>query len=182
VGLHDLFDRVADAAREYVDLIAERGVALGGIEGTVQTVARRSNCPSTLSASASGPPTSSACERRWRLSARMRGARSMRRPTSKTRTPPISSQKCRAGLISYSGWSKHTFKSRNATVSGGRRGAARGEMRFSAETIRRRESPTTSDRHKANRKAQRRSANRGCSRWQMKQRSSNDYASSCERR
>ena len=46
VGLHDLFDRVADAAREYVDLIAERGVALGGIaEGTVQTVARRSKLP-----------------------------------------------------------------------------------------------------------------------------------------
>jgi len=37
---------VADAAREYVDLIAERGVALGGIaEGTVQTVARRSKLP-----------------------------------------------------------------------------------------------------------------------------------------
>jgi len=46
VGLHDLFDRVADAAREYVDLIAERSVALGGIaEGTVQTVARRSKLP-----------------------------------------------------------------------------------------------------------------------------------------
>ena len=46
MGLHDLFDRVADAAREYVDLIAERGVALGGIaEGTVQTVARRSKLP-----------------------------------------------------------------------------------------------------------------------------------------
>jgi starvation-inducible DNA-binding protein len=46
VGLHDLFDRVADAAREYVDLIAERGVALGGVaEGTVQTVARRSKLP-----------------------------------------------------------------------------------------------------------------------------------------
>ena len=46
VGLHELFDRVADAAREYVDLIAERGVALGGVaEGTVQTVSRRSNLP-----------------------------------------------------------------------------------------------------------------------------------------
>jgi starvation-inducible DNA-binding protein len=46
VGLHDLFDRVSDAAREYVDLIAERGVALGGIaEGTVQTVSRRSKLP-----------------------------------------------------------------------------------------------------------------------------------------
>jgi starvation-inducible DNA-binding protein len=42
VGLHELFDRVADAADEYADLIAERGVALGGIaEGTLQTVAKR---------------------------------------------------------------------------------------------------------------------------------------------
>lgn len=46
VGLHDLFDRVTDAAREYVDLIAERGVALGGeAEGTLQTVSRRSKLP-----------------------------------------------------------------------------------------------------------------------------------------
>ena len=46
VGLHELFDRVADAAREYVDLIAERGVALGGVaEGTLQTVSGRSKLP-----------------------------------------------------------------------------------------------------------------------------------------
>ena len=46
VGLHDLFDRVADAAREYVDLIAERGVALGGVaEGTVQTVSGKTTLP-----------------------------------------------------------------------------------------------------------------------------------------
>ena len=46
MGLHELFDRVADAAREYGDLIAERGVALGGVaEGTVQAVSRRSKLP-----------------------------------------------------------------------------------------------------------------------------------------
>jgi starvation-inducible DNA-binding protein len=46
VGLHDLFDRIAEAASEYVDLIAERGVALGGVaEGTVQVVSRRSKLP-----------------------------------------------------------------------------------------------------------------------------------------
>ena len=46
VGLHELFDQVAAAAGEYADLIAERGVALGGVaEGTVQTVARRSKLP-----------------------------------------------------------------------------------------------------------------------------------------
>src|SRR6185503_8357518 len=46
LGLHDLFDRVAETAREYVDLIAERGVALGGVaEGTVQSVSSRSKLP-----------------------------------------------------------------------------------------------------------------------------------------
>ncbi len=46
VGLHELFDQVAAAASAYVDLIAERGVALGGVaEGTVQTVTRRSKLP-----------------------------------------------------------------------------------------------------------------------------------------
>jgi starvation-inducible DNA-binding protein len=42
-SLHELFDAVADGAREYADLIAERAVQLGGVaEGTVQLVARRS--------------------------------------------------------------------------------------------------------------------------------------------
>lgn len=46
VGLHDLFDRIADAAREYADTIAERGVALGGVaEGTIQMVAGKSKLP-----------------------------------------------------------------------------------------------------------------------------------------
>jgi starvation-inducible DNA-binding protein len=42
VGLHELFDRVAHAADEYADLMAERAVALGGIaEGTLQPVVKR---------------------------------------------------------------------------------------------------------------------------------------------
>jgi starvation-inducible DNA-binding protein len=46
VGLHELFDRVADAAREYADEIAERGVALGGVaEGTLQIVSSKSKLP-----------------------------------------------------------------------------------------------------------------------------------------
>ena len=43
VGLHELFDRVADQAGEYSDLIAERAVALGGIaRGTLQAVSGQS--------------------------------------------------------------------------------------------------------------------------------------------
>jgi starvation-inducible DNA-binding protein len=43
VGLHALFDQVAEQAREYADEIAERAVALGGVaRGTVQVVSAQS--------------------------------------------------------------------------------------------------------------------------------------------
>ena len=42
IGLHELFDKVAEAVEGYVDQIAERIVQLGGVaEGTVRMVARR---------------------------------------------------------------------------------------------------------------------------------------------
>ncbi len=42
-GLHELFDRIAQEAAGYVDMIAERGVQLGGIAlGTVRVAASRS--------------------------------------------------------------------------------------------------------------------------------------------
>jgi len=46
IALHKLFDEIHDAVDEYVDLLAERVVQLGGIaEGTLQTVADRSELP-----------------------------------------------------------------------------------------------------------------------------------------
>ena len=43
IGLHKLFDDINEDAEEYVDLIAERVVQLGGVaEGTVGVVAERS--------------------------------------------------------------------------------------------------------------------------------------------
>jgi len=46
IALHKLFDEVNEAAEEYVDLLAERVVQLGGIaEGTGATVAERSELP-----------------------------------------------------------------------------------------------------------------------------------------
>lgn len=43
IGLHELFDKIAEAVEEYVDLIAERIVQLGGIaEGTARVAAVRS--------------------------------------------------------------------------------------------------------------------------------------------
>ena len=42
IGLHELFDKVAEAVEGYVDLIAERIVQLGGVaEGTVRMAAAR---------------------------------------------------------------------------------------------------------------------------------------------
>src|SRR5215470_17807165 len=46
IALHKLFDEVNDAVEEYVDLIAERAVQLGGVaDGTARLVAKRSSLP-----------------------------------------------------------------------------------------------------------------------------------------
>jgi starvation-inducible DNA-binding protein len=43
IGLHELFDKIAEAVEDYVDMIAERIVQLGGIaQGTVRAAAARS--------------------------------------------------------------------------------------------------------------------------------------------
>src|SRR5213078_3437371 len=43
IGLHELFDKIAGEIEDYVDMIAERIVQLGGIaEGTVRVAAARS--------------------------------------------------------------------------------------------------------------------------------------------
>jgi starvation-inducible DNA-binding protein len=43
IALHKLFDEIVDAAEEYMDLIAERVVQLGGTaEGTIQNAVKRS--------------------------------------------------------------------------------------------------------------------------------------------
>jgi starvation-inducible DNA-binding protein len=46
IALHKLFDEVNDDVEEYVDLIAERAVQLGGVaDGTARSVAKRSTLP-----------------------------------------------------------------------------------------------------------------------------------------
>jgi starvation-inducible DNA-binding protein len=43
IGLHELFDKIAEEVEDYTDMIAERAVQLGGIaEGTVRVAASRS--------------------------------------------------------------------------------------------------------------------------------------------
>jgi len=53
IGLHELFDKIAEDVETYVDEIAERAVQLGGIaQGTVRAAAARSRLeeyPSTIS-------------------------------------------------------------------------------------------------------------------------------------
>src|SRR5438132_5165781 len=46
IALHELFDKVAEAAEEFIDLLAERVTALGGTaEGRIQAVAGQSALP-----------------------------------------------------------------------------------------------------------------------------------------
>jgi starvation-inducible DNA-binding protein len=46
ISLHGLFDKVAEDSEEYIDLIAERIVQLGGIaEGTLKEAAKRTKLP-----------------------------------------------------------------------------------------------------------------------------------------
>src|SRR6266576_5097778 len=43
IGLHELFDKVAEELEEFTDNLAERAVELGGVaQGTVQVVSKRS--------------------------------------------------------------------------------------------------------------------------------------------
>jgi starvation-inducible DNA-binding protein len=46
IALHELFDKIAEDAEEYLDLVAERIVQLGGIaEGTLRIAAKRTQLP-----------------------------------------------------------------------------------------------------------------------------------------
>jgi len=46
IALHELFDKVNGDVEDYVDLLAERAVQLGGaVEGTARSVAKRTTLP-----------------------------------------------------------------------------------------------------------------------------------------
>src|SRR6059036_846562 len=43
IGLHELFDKVAEELEEFIDSVAERAVELGGVaQGTAQVIAKNS--------------------------------------------------------------------------------------------------------------------------------------------
>src|SRR5260221_4591973 len=55
IGLHELFDKVAEELEEFTDDIAERAVELGGIAlGTVQVASKKSQLPASPLDLASG--------------------------------------------------------------------------------------------------------------------------------
>lgn len=55
IALHELFDKIAEDAEEYVDLLAERIVQLGGTaEGTIQSVSKHTELPAYSLAITSG--------------------------------------------------------------------------------------------------------------------------------
>ncbi len=55
IALHELFDRVNGDVEDYVDLLAERAVQLGGaVEGTARSVAKRTTLPEYLVKGGSG--------------------------------------------------------------------------------------------------------------------------------
>src|SRR6266481_9592230 len=55
IGLHELFDKVAEELEEFTDDIAERAVELGGVaRGTIQTVSKHSRLKAYPLALASG--------------------------------------------------------------------------------------------------------------------------------
>ncbi|PYS55612.1 MAG: DNA starvation/stationary phase protection protein Dps [Acidobacteria bacterium] len=55
IALHELFDKVNEDVEEYIDLIAERAVQLGGnAEGTARMIVKRSNLPEYDAKTASG--------------------------------------------------------------------------------------------------------------------------------
>jgi starvation-inducible DNA-binding protein len=55
IALHKLFDEVTEDVEEYVDIIAERVVQLGGTaDGTARSIAKRTTLPEYAAKSASG--------------------------------------------------------------------------------------------------------------------------------
>src|SRR5262249_25123808 len=55
IALHELFDKVNEDVEDYVDLIAERAVQLGGnAEGTARMIVKRSSLPEYSTSGPSG--------------------------------------------------------------------------------------------------------------------------------
>ena len=109
IALHELFDKVADAAEEASDMLAERLVALGGrAEGTVQVVDKRTTLRSYSLTLASGPDHVQAVADAIATVAWRRARRSTTLTGRETRERRICSPSSRAISTSCCGWSRRT--------------------------------------------------------------------------
>ena len=108
IGLHELFDKVAEAVEGYVDEIAERIVQLGGVaEGTVRMAAARTRLTEYSPEISEGMAhVEGVALRTVHLSARKPATPSMKRTNWTTRTRRICSPRFRAALINGCGLSK----------------------------------------------------------------------------
>ena len=75
IGLHELFDKVAEEVEEFTDDIAERAIELGGTAlGTVQVISKSSGLPAYPLEISSGKQhiaaLSGALAKFWRIGAR----------------------------------------------------------------------------------------------------------------
>jgi len=129
IAVHELFDKVAEEAESYSDLLAERAAGLGAVaEGTVQVAAERSflvPCPLRIS------PTKKSTYSRLRRRSRRSGNRPAKRSDSQrqlaTPTRRISSPRFRAASIISFGWSNRMLfrNERNRRFRNGSAGQSR---------------------------------------------------------
>src|SRR5881392_2133331 len=111
IALHKLFDEINEAVVEYVDLLAERVVQLGGTaEGTARVVAERSELPNIRSRSRPARSTCGPCHPRCPTSGSASAGPSTRRRIWATWTRRTSARRARAAPTSGCGSSNRTPK------------------------------------------------------------------------
>ncbi|MCI0534215.1 MAG: hypothetical protein L0Z50_03200 [Verrucomicrobiales bacterium] len=104
IGLHELFDKVAEELEEFADDMAERAVELGGMASLPIRWTRHP-----------GRNTSLHCRARSHNSGRRRAQPLTPPPRPRMPTQPICSPKCRAAWTNGCGWSKSTHSRRIET-------------------------------------------------------------------
>ena len=118
IGLHELFDKVAEAVEGYVDEIAERIVQLGGVaEGTVRMAAARRGSSNIRRRFPRAWRISKAWPARCPPLAKKPAARSMKRTNWMTPTRRICSPRFRAALTNGCGSSRPIPRQRNKNMT-----------------------------------------------------------------
>ena len=119
IALHDLFDSVAEETNEFVDDVAERNVALGGIaEGTIGIVGKRTKLAAYPVDITSGRDHVEALSTALATVEKPCEPPSTGRPNSVMRTPPTSSRESQESLTRSSGSLKPTCKATSELAAG----------------------------------------------------------------